>query len=279
MFKNSKLNVTLQFVIYTLISACIVLAAILCNSAWLLFWGIAIKIPIWPFYYWLPNVHSKSSTTCSILLASVILKFSSLILVRSEVQLISASAHFHSLLSFGILCAACQMCMHKNIKTIIAYSSIIHMGMYLFVLPKLQDFTFCLLQHSIAISLAFFTLDKIKSQYETLNTMKLKLCTKDWILLMIVILNLIGVPFTYGFISEVISIIYITRYSIVCAAIIAISLLISSSYLISSLFMIETIPTNQRQKSNIKQDCIIYTLLLIIFVIGLFPKIFYTTFC
>ncbi|MDO4974891.1 MAG: proton-conducting transporter membrane subunit [Alphaproteobacteria bacterium] len=48
---------------------------------WLLALGIGIKLPIWPFYSWLPIVHVKNQTVCSILLASVVLKFSTLILL------------------------------------------------------------------------------------------------------------------------------------------------------------------------------------------------------
>lgn len=277
LFKDCKLNVTLQFMIYTLVSACIVLIGILYHASWLLFLGIAIKIPIWPFYYWLPTVHSGAPTICSILLASIILKFSSLMLIRTQIEI---SLLLQYIICFGVLCASCQMRMHKNLKTIVSYSSIIHMGMYLFLLPKLNDFTFCLLQHSITISCAFFVLDKIKRKYKTLNINELIIDFNDWLLLMLTILILIGIPFSYGFISECITIICITKSSILCSLIICLSLLIEASYLVYVLSKIEIMQKMSilQQREN-RQNYILCLLFLVIFTIGIFPKLFYKTFC
>ena len=299
--EHRKFGPIYHYLVYSFISACIVLIGLIMiynevhtsnindiykiginNKATLytLFLGAAIKLPIWPFYYWLPTVHGKSATTCSILLASIVLKFSSLVLVRFVIPFLNISKYIYYAIAIGMFFASCQMCMQRNLKVIFAYSSIIHMGLYLFVILSDLNYnysTFCLLQHSFSMIFAFLTTDLLKSNYHTLDLNKFKISNKvDLILLSICVFSLIGLPGTWGFISEIIAMISILKYSIAITIIVCISILISTSYSVYIYFTL----FNSKLRNNtnvpeitIYQICGVLFIIFIIFIIGLFPHI------
>jgi len=100
---------------------------------WLLFIGFAVKVPIWPFHTWLPWAHVQAPTAVSVILAGVLLKLGTYGFLRVNYQLLPAAtgyfAYFLVILGiinvlYGALCAMAQ----KDLKKLVAYSSVSHMG-------------------------------------------------------------------------------------------------------------------------------------------------------
>lgn len=107
------------------------------NWLWLGFYlGFAIKVPIFPFHTWLPDAHVEAPTPISVILAGILLKMGTYGLVRINVQVLSeASEGWWTFLAiiglvnilYGSFCAMAQ----KDMKKLVAYSSIGHMGFVL----------------------------------------------------------------------------------------------------------------------------------------------------
>jgi NADH-quinone oxidoreductase subunit M len=99
----------------------------------LTFVGFAVKVPVWPFHTWLPDAHVEAPTAGSVLLAGILLKMGTYGFVRVSIPILpDASRYFGPALAvlaviaiiYGAFCAMAQ----KDIKKLVAYSSISHMG-------------------------------------------------------------------------------------------------------------------------------------------------------
>ena len=141
-------------------------------------------------------MHGKSNTVYSVLFASIILKFCPLILVRFGIQV----TDYWLLILLSSFFAACQMFKEKDFKTTLAYLSIIHMNLYLFVCNP-EHFAFNLIQHSFVMAFLFFICELLKQN----------LLPKT--LFIVSILIAIEIPFTWGFVSEIITIKSIVNYN------------------------------------------------------------------
>jgi NADH-quinone oxidoreductase subunit M len=114
------------------------------NLCWIvLYIGFAIKVPVFPFHTWLPDAHVEAPTAISVILAGILLKMGTYGLLRISYPLLpDATLHFSIFLAamgminiiYGALCAMAQ----KDLKKLVAYSSISHMG---FVLLGMSSFT------------------------------------------------------------------------------------------------------------------------------------------
>jgi NADH-quinone oxidoreductase subunit M len=100
---------------------------------WLLFIGFAIKLPMFPFHTWLPDAHTDAPTAVSVMLAGVLIKMGGYGMIRLCVSMFPSVAidyaHLLIILALiGILYGAAVTLMQNDIKRLIAYSSISHMG-------------------------------------------------------------------------------------------------------------------------------------------------------
>lgn len=110
---------------------------------WMLFLGFAIKVPIFPFHTWLPHAHVQAPTAVSVILAGVLLKMGTYGFIRIAFPIFPHAAQTYSYviavlgiisIVHGAFCALAQ----TDVKKLVAYSSVSHMG---FVMLGLSSFT------------------------------------------------------------------------------------------------------------------------------------------
>lgn len=139
--------------------------------------GLAVKAPMWPLHTWLPDAHTEAPTVGSVLLAGVLLKMGTYGIVRIAVPSLPQGAAFWApllgaLAVVGIVYGALACLAQTDLKRLIAYSSIGHMG---FVLLGIATLTatglnaalFGNIAHGLITGLLFFLAGSIKERYGT----------------------------------------------------------------------------------------------------------------
>jgi NADH-quinone oxidoreductase subunit M len=142
-----------------------------------LFLGFAIKVPMWPFHTWLPDAHGDAPTVGSVLLAGILLKMGTYGFIRIALPLLPEAARdwapYIGALSvvailYGALCCLAQ----KDIKRLIAFSSVGHMGFIMLGISTLTDTginaaIFGMVAHGVITGMLFFLAGSIYERFHT----------------------------------------------------------------------------------------------------------------
>ncbi|MCA9996169.1 MAG: NADH-quinone oxidoreductase subunit M [Anaerolineales bacterium] len=178
--------------------------------------AFAIKVPVFPFHSWLPDAHTQAPTAGSIILAGVLLKMGTYGFVRFNLPLFpEASAHYAPTIAvlaiIGIIYGAIVSFAQRDVKKLVAYSSISHLGFVMLGIFSLnaQGIQGGILQginHGISTGALFFIVGII---YEQRHTREISEFGGVWIampvysvLSLIVVLSSMGLPGLNGFVGE-----------------------------------------------------------------------------
>ncbi|XGX79728.1 NADH-quinone oxidoreductase subunit M [Terrabacter sp. BE26] len=141
----------------------------------LLLLGLGIKVPLWPLHTWLPSAHTIAPTAGSVLLAAVLLKMGTYGIVRLAVATVPRGvAELSPVLALlgvvGILWGGLACLVERDLKRLIAYSSVAHMGFVALAIASgsetgLQAALFGNIAHGIVSALLFFVVGDLKEQW------------------------------------------------------------------------------------------------------------------
>jgi NADH-quinone oxidoreductase subunit M len=137
--------------------------------------GLGIKVPLWPLHTWLPSAHTIAPTAGSVLLAAVLLKMGTYGIVRLVVATVPAGfAVLAPLLAIlgvvGILWGGLACLVERDLKRLIAYSSVAHMGFVALALASgsetgLQAALFGNIAHGVVSALLFLVVGELKDRW------------------------------------------------------------------------------------------------------------------
>jgi NADH-quinone oxidoreductase subunit M len=142
-----------------------------------LFLGFAIKVPMWPFHTWLPDAHTEAPTVGSVLLAAVLLKMGTYGFIRIALPILpEAAVTFAPLIGIlaviGIIWGALCCFAQTDLKRLIAFSSVGHMGFVMLGIATLTDIgingaIFGMVAHGLITGMLFFLAGSIHERYHT----------------------------------------------------------------------------------------------------------------
>jgi NADH-quinone oxidoreductase subunit M len=139
--------------------------------------GFAIKVPMWPFHTWLPDAHTEAPTIGSVLLAGIMLKMGTYGFVRIALPVLPEGAQAYApwigvLGAIAIVYGALACLAQRDLKRLIAFSSVGHMGFVMLGIATLTEIgiqaaIFGMVAHGIITGMLFFTVGSIYDRYHT----------------------------------------------------------------------------------------------------------------
>lgn len=148
-----------------------------------MFIGFGVKVPMFPFHTWLPDAHTQAPTQGSVILAAVLLKLGTYGFVRVAIPILPEAAAewapFIGLLAvIGIIYGALGCLAQTDMKRLIAFSSVAHMGFVMLGISTLTDFginaaIFGMVAHGLITGMLFFVAGSVKDRYHTLDMSRL----------------------------------------------------------------------------------------------------------
>jgi NADH-quinone oxidoreductase subunit M len=145
--------------------------------------GFAVKVPVWPLHTWLPDAHTEAPTVGSVLLAGILLKMGTYGFVRIALPILPEAARTWApvlgvlgaiAIVYGALCCLAQ----RDVKRLIAYSSVGHMGFVMLGIATLTPAginaaVFGMVAHGVITGMLFFLAGSMHERYHTRDIVEL----------------------------------------------------------------------------------------------------------
>ena len=255
--------------------------------------AFAIKVPMFPFHTWLPDAHTEAPTAGSVILAGVLLKMGTYGFIRFCIPLFPLAAQRFAfsisiLALIGIVYGALVTILQPDMKRLVAYSSVSHLGfvmlgLFAFNMQGLQGGTLQMINHGLSTGALFFLIGVIYDRRHTRLISEYgglaKVMPKYATIFLIVALSSIGLPGLNGFVGEFLILVGAFKANAAFGVIGATGVILAAVYLLwmyQRVFFGEV--TNDANKKLLdlttREMVILCSLLLFIVWIGVHPGTF-----
>tara|TARA_Y100000590_G_scaffold144053_1_gene165603 strand:+ start:5946 stop:7442 length:1497 start_codon:yes stop_codon:yes gene_type:complete len=262
------------------------------NLLWLAFFSsFAVKTPMWPVHTWLPDAHVEAPTAGSVLLAAILLKMAGYGFIRFSLGLFPiASEYFIPLIYIlsliAIIYSSLVALMQEDMKKLIAYSSVAHMGFVtlgIFTMTEqgIQGSIFQMISHGLVSAALFLCVGVVYDRQHTRLINKygglVSIMPKYAIVFMVFTLGAIGLPGTTGFIGEFLVLIGTFKKNFLVATIASLGVILGAAYMLwlyKRIIFGEIDNENLRTMIDLKkfEILILFTLVLPIIFFGFYPE-------
>jgi NADH-quinone oxidoreductase subunit M len=260
---------------------------------WLaLFASFAVKVPMWPVHTWLPDAHVQAPTAGSVILAGILLKLGGYGFLRLSLPLLpDASFYFadfmFALSVIAIIYTSLIALMQEDMKKLIAYSSVAHMGFVtlgIFTLNRqgIEGSLIIMISHGL-VSAALFLC--VGSLYERLHTKEIskyggvvETMPKFAMLFMVFTMASIGLPGTSGFVGELLSLVGVFEVNKIVAALAATGVVLGAAYMLWLYARVVFGEITNKEVAEMKDLSIIelsiyVPIVMLVILLGIYPTI------
>ena len=316
---NDRIRVTFKFFVYTFTGSLLMLVALIylyfrtpmphsfdfqwlyavsltpAEQTWIFlafFVAFAVKIPIFPFHTWQPGTYSGAPAAGSMLLAGIMLKMGIYGMIRWMIPICHQAVRQWSTVALvlavtGIVYASVIAIRQKDMKRLVAWSSIAHVGLiaagvFALTIHAMQGAVIQMVSHGINIVGLFIIIDLVEQRTGTrairdLGGIALK-APRLAVFFMVILLGSIALPLTNGFVGEFLLLLGIFEHSVIFASIAGLTVIFSAVYMLRmyqrTMLGVTNEITEQVSDLNWTEMAALIPLVVMIFWIGLFPGLF-----
>jgi len=262
------------------------------NLLWLAFFSsFAVKTPMWPVHTWLPDAHVEAPTAGSVLLAAILLKMAGYGFIRFSVGLFPVASEYFTPLVFAlslvaIVYTSLVALMQEDMKKLIAYSSVAHMGFVtlgIFTMTQqgIEGSIFQMISHGLVSAALFLCVGVVYERMHTRLISKygglVNIMPKYAIVFMVFTLGALGLPGTSGFIGEFLILMGAFKKNFLVATIASLGVILGAAYMLwlyKRIIFGEIINSEVRNMIDLKKFEIVILFLLVapIIFFGFYPE-------
>ena len=258
---------------------------------WLAFFSsFAVKMPMWPVHTWLPDAHVEAPTAGSVILAAILLKMAGYGFLRFSIPMFPlASEYFTPLIYFlsivAIIYTSLVALMQEDMKKLIAYSSVAHMGyvtlgIFTFTKQGIEGSIFQMLSHGL-ISAALFlcvgvVYDRLHSRMISTYGGLVNYLPKYSFLFLIFVLAGLGLPGTSGFLGEFLVLTGVFQKNYLIAMIATFGVVLGAAYMLWLTKRVIFGTTNNEEIKKLEdinklESLMLVTLAFLVILFGFYP--------
>jgi NADH-quinone oxidoreductase subunit M len=253
--------------------------------------AFAIKVPVWPLHTWLPDAHTESPTAGSVILAGVMLKMGTYGFLRFAIPLfpqvaIEAAPIFMTLAVIGIIYGALVAMVQPDLKRLIAYSSVSHLGFVMlgiFALDRqgVEGALYQMINHGISTGALFLLAGMI---YLRRHTREISEFGGLWrsvplfaAIFMVVMLSSIGLPGLNGFVGEFLIVLGAFLSFKLAACIAVLGVILSALYMLYAFERVMWGPITRTVNRGLadlsgREIAVMVPVIVLILLMGLYPR-------
>ncbi|PHR70101.1 MAG: NADH-quinone oxidoreductase subunit M [Arcobacter sp.] len=259
------------------------------------FAGFAVKVPMFPFHTWLPYAHGQAPTIGSVLLAAVLLKMGTYGFIRFSLPLFpDASVYFMIPMAILALIAIIYTAMlayaQEDMKQVIAYSSVSHMGVIIlgtFALnvEGIGGSIFLMISHGLVSGALFMLVGMLYDRRHTKMISEFgglaSVMPKFAVIFALMLMASVGLPLTIGFVGEFLSLLGFFKVSPIIASLAGLTIILGAVYMLvmyKSIFFGKLDNKKNEKLIDINKNEVLalVPLCILVVLLGIFPKIILT---
>ncbi|MBF0283107.1 MAG: NADH-quinone oxidoreductase subunit M [Magnetococcales bacterium] len=260
--------------------------------------SFAVKVPMWPVHTWLPDAHVEAPTAGSVILAGILLKMGAYGFIRFSLPMLPDASRYFLPLIFGlslvaVVYTALVALMQTDLKKLIAYSSVSHMGfvtigLFSFNVQGVEGGLLQMINHGIVAGALFLLVGVIYDRLHTREIAKFGGLVHKMpiyaLIFMVFTMASVGLPGTNGFIGEFLILLGAFHTNKLVALIAATGVVLGAAYM---LWMFKKVVFGEIRNPDVehhvtdvngREIAIFIPLLVLVFWIGFYPDPFLQVF-